>query len=163
MRRSIRSFTSEAVPLFNVGQLLWAATGHNIHKRTAPSAGGIYPITHYVIARNVRDLPQGLYSYSVLAHGLHEEELGEYKVQDQVVGPLDIILNGDFGPMQEKYGERGIRYVWMEAGHCAQNILLQATALGMGAVVIGAFRDQRIKDILDLPGIPLYIVIAGNI
>jgi SagB-type dehydrogenase family enzyme len=50
-----------------------------------------------------------------------------------------------------KYGERGVRYVHIEVGHAAQNVMLQAQALGLGAVVVGAFDDNRAAEIMDLP------------
>jgi SagB-type dehydrogenase family enzyme len=156
-RRSIRSFTSAKLSWEEIGQLLWAAQGITEKRdglRTAPSAGALYPLEMYVV------LEAGVYHYQPRDHQLqHTLEsnvrrelggaaLGQECVQD---APAVFVIAGVFERTASKYGERGQRYMHIEAGHAAQNLLLQATALNLGAVPVGAFRDEQVEKSLKLP------------
>jgi SagB-type dehydrogenase family enzyme len=174
-RRSIRSFAEQPVALASVAQLLWAAQGVTHHRglRTAPSAGALYPLEVYVVAGNVAGLAAGLYHYRPPDHvlvqigdgdkraALARDALGQSAITD---APLAFIIVGMPGRTTGKYGDRGVRYVLMEAGHAAQNLCLQAVALELGSVVIGAFSDQKVGSMLQLgiAGIPLYIIPVGG-
>jgi len=173
-RRSIRSFSGEAVGLDELSQLLWSAQGITSERglRTAPSAGALYPLVLYVVAGNVAALPAGIYRYEPAEHrlaiiaagdalgALSEAALGQSPVR---TAPAVIAIAADYRRTTAKYGERGVRYVHMEAGHVAQNVTLQATALGLGTVMIGAFSDERVSRLLkgsDLQ--PLYLIPVGR-
>jgi SagB-type dehydrogenase family enzyme len=174
-RRSVRDFNEEPVTLQQLSQLLWAGQGITdpSGKRTAPSAGALYPLKLYVVAGNVEDLAAGIYEYEPETHtlvktmdgdqrsSLAQAALGQTCVQQ---GAIDIVITAIYEITTVKYGERGIRYVHMEAGHAAQNICLEAVALGLGAVTVGAFDDDGVQQVLELPEdeVPLYIIPMGN-
>jgi SagB-type dehydrogenase family enzyme len=144
-----------------LAQLLWAAQGITGPEglRTAPSAGALYPLEVDVAIGEVGGLPSGIYRYSPDRHELVLVKEGDRRRelraaalgQDYVeAGAAVITLAAVYGRTTEKYGERGIRYVHMEVGHAAENVWLQATALGLGAVAVGAFDDGPVKRILGL-------------
>jgi SagB-type dehydrogenase family enzyme len=174
-RRSVRSFSEAPITLQQLSQLLWAGQGITdpSGKRTAPSAGALYPLKLYVVVGNVEGLAVGVYEYEPETHtliktmdgdqrsSLAQAALGQTSVQQSAV---DIVITAVYEITTVKYGERGIRYVHMEAGHAAQNICLEAVALELGAVTIGAFDDAGVQQVLELPDdeVPLYIIPAGN-
>jgi SagB-type dehydrogenase family enzyme len=174
-RRSIRSYTGDLLTLPEVAQLLWAAQGVTDPTgfRTAPSAGALYPLELYVVAGDVRDLSPGVYRYEPLEHGLVRTMEGDKRVeladaalgQDFVgEGAIIIVFTAVYERTTGKYGDRGIRYVHMEVGHAAQNLCLQAAAMDLGVVTVGAFYDEEVGQLLDLPGDeqPLYVIPVGR-
>ena len=174
-RRSTREFTNQPLELAQVSQLVWAAqgvTGPDAH-RTAPSAGGLYALESYVIAGNVNGLPVGIYKYGLLTHevvsllkGDMRGELSRAALDQTSLTQAAAIfaLSAVYERITAKYGERGVRYTHMEAGHAAQNLLLQAVALGLGAVLVGAFDDAKVKRVLGLSKkeMPLYLIPVGK-
>jgi|YNPMSStandDraft_1061717.scaffolds.fasta_scaffold05741_5 SagB-type dehydrogenase family enzyme len=175
-RRSIREYKEESLSLEEISQILWAGQGITDPQglRTAPSAGALYPLEIYLNVSNVNNLKEGIYKYNPQNHELIQIKEGDKKIEIYNSGlqqsaiknaPLIIIISAVFEKTTSKYGERGIRYVYMEAGHCAQNIYLQATALNLGTVTIGAFDDEKIKQILEFKNNeqPLYLMPIGKI
>jgi len=175
-RRSIREYTGEPLTLKEVSQLLWAAQGITDPKgfRTAPSAGALYPLEVYVVVGDVDGLAEGVYKYVPKKHELMKvldgdkrKELYKAAVEQGCVreGAVSFVFTAVYERTTGKYGDRGIRYVYMEAGHAAQNLCLEAVALDLGAVTVGAFIDEQVKDILGLPveEQPLYIIPVGRI
>ena len=174
-RRSTRDYSDEALTLAEVSQLLWAAQGVTAEwgGRTAPSAGALYPLEVYVIAGNVDELAPGVYKYRPDGHALvqlrdedvrvelAEAALGQTWVKD---GAIDVVISAVYERTTTKYGDRGVRYTHMEAGHAAQNICLQATALGLGVVTVGAFYDDQVKDVVGMleDKFPLYVIPVGR-
>jgi len=170
-RRSQRSFEQKDLSLQQISQLLWAGQGITAEKgfyglRAAPSAGALYPIEIYLLAKN------GLFHYLPNGHKL--ESLGEQDLRGTLAdsssgqvaisqAPVNIVVCVVYSRLTSKYGQRGIRYAHIEVGHVAQNIHLQAVALGLGSVPIGAFNDEEVKKILSLPidQEPLYIIPVG--
>lgn len=175
-RRSIRNYAAKSLTLAEVSQLLWAAQGiteSGEGLRTAPSAGALYPLEVYVAAGNVQDLAPGLYHYRPGAHELQKIAAGDVRQalssaalgQDCVEeGAAVFVISAVYERTARKYGDRSSRYVPMEAGHAAQNIYLQATALNLGTVVAGAFRDDAVKRAMGLPAEeePLYLMPVGH-
>jgi len=174
-RRSVRRYGPDALALAEAGQLLWAAQGitHGDGKRTSPSAGALYPLDTYLVAERVTDLEPGVYGYQALGHGLSQISHGRVlsglaaaaRGQDWIAGAAAAIaLSAVTARTSERYGERGRRYVHMEAGHAAQNVLLQAAALGLAAVVVGAFDDVEIARLLgcDVAEHPLCLLAIGR-
>lgn len=138
--------------------------------RSAPSAGATYPFKVYVVVGNVGGLEPGIYHYDPSTHSLSIIKAGDFRAELQSAAldqewvgdaPVDIILVAFYERTANVYGERGIRYVHMEAGHIGQNLYLQATALGLGTVAVGAFHDDRVAAILETEGAPLYIFPVG--
>lgn len=174
-RRSTRSFADRPLALQNVAQLLWSAQGITDPRgfRTAPSAGALFPLEIYVAAGNVEDLPVGLYHYRVASHDLECVSAGDHRariaqaalVQGSVrSAPVLFLFAGVLPRTTQKYGRRGMQYVFMEAGHAAQNLLLQAESMGLGHVAIGAFNDEALGEIMKLgqDAHPLYILPVGH-
>ncbi len=171
-RRSIRDYKSGPLSLEQVSQLLWAASGRNLYRRTAPSAGATYPLEIYVVVGEVKGLEPGIYQYSSSRHslGMIKEQdvrnrlsraaLGQKMIEE---APVDIIIAADYDRTTGHYGQRGIRYVHMEVGHVGQNVSLQAVALSLSTVMIGAFEDKEVKEVLGIKEEPLYIIPVGKI
>jgi SagB-type dehydrogenase family enzyme len=169
-RRSVRDFSPEQLSSHEISQLLWAAQGITNSRglRTAPSAGALYPLELYVV------LEEGVFHYDPHAHHLTTVAVGDlrsnlYAValeQDAILNaPMVLVVTAVFTRTEAKYGRaRSPRYVHMEAGHAAQNVLLQAVSLGLGAVPIGAFEDVRVQEVLGLPTDhePLYLIPIGH-
>lgn len=175
-RRSVRSYKNQPLTIAEVGQLLWAAQGITEKSqgyRTAPSAGATFPFEVYLVAGNVTGLDAGIYKYDYQRHSLIFKQEGDFRAdlsesalgQPSITGAaIDLVLAGIYERTTQRYGDRGIRYVHMEAGHIAQNVFLQAVALGLGSVPIGAFSDDNVQKMLNIPKneIPLYILPVGR-
>jgi SagB-type dehydrogenase family enzyme len=174
-RRSLRDYTDEPLSLEELSQLLWATQGITSSHggRAAPSAGGTYPLEIYVASAAVTGVPPGVYRYRPAGHDLTlvvggdvHASLEAASLNQQWVGdaPVDIVVAAVYERTTGTYGERGVRYVHMEAGHAAQNLYLQATGLGLGAVVVGAFYDEDVQALLHMPPeeTPLYIIPVGR-
>ncbi|NQT46629.1 MAG: SagB/ThcOx family dehydrogenase [Candidatus Omnitrophica bacterium] len=169
-RRSVRSFSGEDLTLEEVSQLCWAAqgiTGKRRPLRSAPSAGARYPLEVYLIQKGgtFHYIPEGHKLERISGEDLRSElsaqALGQSPVKDAA---LDIVIAAVYDRVSSKYGERGRRYSDIEAGHAAQNIHLQAVALGLGSVPMGAFDDDGVKDLLGLADNeePIYIIPVGH-
>lgn len=174
-RCSTRNFKNLPLRLEEVSQLLWAAQGvtHRENYRTCPSAGATYPLEIHLVTGDVSGLAAGTYRYQVNDHSLAQERTADLrsKLAEAALGqsmiacaPASLAISAVYERTTRRYGQRGIRYVFMEAGHAAQNVHLQAEALGLGTVVIGAFQDDRIKEILGLrlDEEPLYLMPFGR-
>lgn len=160
-RRSRRDFGSGPITLAQLSQLLWSAQGITdaSGRRTAPSAGALYPLEIFVVAGQVRDLEAGLYHYRLKTHRLVRIVRGDLRQpltpaalgQDVIEEAAAIIvITGDYARTQRKYGSRARRYVHIEVGHVAQNIYLQTTALKLATVIVGAFEDRAVHQVLQL-------------
>jgi SagB-type dehydrogenase family enzyme len=187
-RRSVRSFATAPLPLEQLGQILWAAQGITAPRpeppaywddrewpgglRTAPSAGALYPLEVYIVAGNVAGLRPGVYRYLPREHALAGVVAGEKRgaLSDAALrqgailsAPASIVIAADISRTAAKYAERAPRYVHLEAGAAAENACLQAQALGLASVFIGAFRDADVAATLRLPRAqsPLVILPIG--
>ena len=168
-RRSHREFTPQQLTELEISQLLWAAQGITASRggRTAPSAGGLYPLELYLLTADgyLHYVPAG-HRIEVLADEDVRAQAAAAALHQTAVGAaaVTIVITAVYARSVKKYGARGRRYVELEAGHVAQNVLLQAVALGLVAVPIGSFDDQRLARALRLPSdrTPLYIVAVGH-
>ncbi len=174
-RRSVREYDHESLDLVEVSQLLWAAQGltHPDGKRTSPSAGALYPLNIYMLTGDVDGIPAGVYRYrpkehmlSLIVAGDKRQELFDVALQQGAVkdAAMVIAIGAVYERTTNKYDQRGIRYVHMEVGHVAQNIYLQAGALNLGTVFIGAFHDDEVKAVLQMgkKEIPLGLMPVGK-
>ena len=170
-RRSVRDFTSSGITPAELGQLCWAAQGVTAAGglRTAPSAGALYPLELYAVSADgvlhYRPGPHEtvLHRAGDLRNALRQAALGQDALAE---APVVFVLAAVYERTAAKYGEgRARRYAQLEAGHAAQNLLLQAVALGLGAVPIGAFDDRRVQAVLGLPADqePLYLIPVGRV
>jgi SagB-type dehydrogenase family enzyme len=174
-RRSVRSYRDVALTLGQLGQLLWSAQGITdpSGKRTAPSAMALYPLEVYAVVGNVKGVLPAVYKYRPQSHeliktldgdrrkALSQAATGQASVSQ---GAIDIVITAVYERTTRQFGERGIRFAQLEAGHAAQNICLQAVALKLGTVTVGAFNDDEVKTALELSGdeTPLYIMPVGK-
>jgi len=176
-RRSVREYKDEPLNLQEISQLLWAAQGitnPQTGKRTAPSAGALYPLKVYVMGQ-IKGLEIGMYEYHPKNHSIikiRDKDLKKELVKAAygqgwiAKAPINIIFTGNYEITAQKYGkEKAPRYTHMEVGHAAQNVYLQATSLGLGTVVVGGFETEKVKEILNLSEKedPLYIMPVGKI
>ena len=158
-RRSVREFRKGALTLAETSQLLWAAQGITDAegRRTAPSAGALYPLEVFLVACEQDQLPAGVYRYRPQGHDLIPIVQGDQRAklagtargQDWLKdAPVTIVIAAVYERTARKYKQRAERYLHMEAGHAAQNVHLQTVALDLGTVVIGAFNDAEVKRVL---------------
>lgn len=174
-RRSTRNYKGTPLTRAEVSQLLWAAQGMTDPRgfRTAPSAGALYPLEVYLVAGNVEGIPAGIYRYISQRHEIAKMVQGDKRAelrdaalgQEQIKQAAAVLVISAFTERTTvKYRDRGIRYVHMEAGHAVQNVYLQATALGLGTVVMGAFHDEAVRKIMNMPDReqPLAIMPVGR-
>jgi len=163
-RRTIRSFGDKALRLGQVSQLLWSAQGITEpggFKRAAPSAGALYPMDIYPVvgAGGVEGLQAGVYHYAAEDHSILLTRADD--VRRDVAGaclwqtwiaqaPLNFVITAEYSRITGKYGQRGIRYAMIEAGHIGQNIFLQAQAMGLAAGIVGAFDDEKLTRVMGI-------------
>jgi SagB-type dehydrogenase family enzyme len=177
-RRSIRDFTPEPLSRLQLSQILWAAQGITDTSwkcRTVPSAGETYPLEIFVVCgRNgIEGIDDGIYRYNIDSHSLTLHHKGDVRLELARVGlvqysiyeaPVAIVICVVYERIFRRYHTRGERYAHIEVGHAGQNIYLQATALGLATVAIGAFRDEQVREVLrlDKQYKPLYIMPVGK-
>ena len=178
-RRSCRSYAAQPIPLTTLAALLAGTQGMTgesgapFPRRATPSAGGLFPLELHVYTRRVTGVPDGLHRYDPLSHALieldHADVSGRlaealYAYPFIVDANVVFVLVARFPRTQDKYGPRGYRYILLEAGHCAQNLVLRATELGLGSLCIGGFADTVLNAQLGLDPTTagaVYLVAAG--
>jgi len=177
-RRSVRSYKESPLSLKDISQLLWSAQGITDPKtrfRSAPSAGAIYPLSVYVVVqkKGVDGLSPGIYLYVAEGHGLKQMRSGDF-YPDLVNAALNqdwikrssvvFIFTGEPFAMSLKYKERAWQYIFMGAGMAAENLILQAVAMGLGSCPVGAFYDEKVAELIRLKGNekPLLVVPVGK-
>lgn len=172
-RRSVRKYKNEPITLKELSQLLWSAQGVTSERgfRTAPSPGALYPLRLYTIAHNVTGLEKTIYEYIPNEHKLlKRKDIGKIdysKISRQgwiAKSAVIFVFTADYGRVAESYGKWAKRFTDMEAGHAAQNLQLQGISLGIGSCVVGAFNDDEINRILNLPEneTSIYLIPAGK-
>lgn len=165
-RHSVRQFGDRELENTELGQLLWAAQGLTDGRRTVPSAGAMYPLTVRVVDAH------GVWRYVPANHALVPESTldrrpalatASYGQAALYAAPAVLVITASFAVTAQKYGKRAERFATLEAGHAAQNVLLEATALGLAAVPIGGFSDDDLRRALDLQPeeTPLYLIAVG--
>ena len=166
-RKSVRSFSTQPLSKVDLAFLLWASTGiqraeHGYEFRTAPSAGALYPIETYIAANNVEDVEKGVYHYNIKNHLLEEIKLGNFGVKlahaalDQEMcadASVVFIWTAVFRRSKWKYSQRAYRYIYLDAGHIAQNLALAAASITCGSCQVGAFFDDEVNSIVGIDGI----------
>jgi SagB-type dehydrogenase family enzyme len=183
-RRSRRQYRTSSLSVAEISQILWAAYGlkessgrgrvAGTGNRTCPSAGALFPLKIYLVAGDIRNVPSGFYQFIPDVHALkmiHDRDIREdiYNLsypREMIRGaPASLVYTATESRVRERYGERGRqRYIPMDIGHSAQNVYLQAEALGLGTCAIGAFDDEGLVEVLGLPAeeMPMYIMPVGN-
>lgn len=178
-RTSVRRYSPRPVSFEDLSYLLWACAGiqrieQGYEFRTAPSAGALYPIETYAVANNVEDLQQGLYHYAVKGHALEELRAGDLGLETAraamgqricLDAAVVLVWTAVFHRSKWKYGQRGYRYVYMDAGHICENLYLAATGLELGACAVGALFDDELNELLGVDGIEesaFYMAAVGH-
>lgn len=179
-RRSRRRYTRKPISIETLAILLWATQGITLSTpeyqfRSAPSAGALYPVETYLSIHNVLGLKQGVYHFNVLGFALEEVNAGNFADRlaraalDQAVvgrGAVLFIWTAIVLRSMQKYRNRCIRYIFMDAGHIAENLQLATTAMGLGCCPIGAFYDEEINHLLQIDGeeeTAIYLAAVGNL
>ncbi|AKB55061.1 MULTISPECIES: SagB/ThcOx family dehydrogenase [Methanosarcina] len=175
-RRSVRRYKDKELSESVISRLLWAAQGVSSKEglRTAPSAGALYPLEIHVVAGEDGKLEPGIYRYISEGHTLVREIAGDMRERLSKAAlsqpmirsaPVSFVISAVYPRITGKYGSRGLRYAYMEAGHTAQNICLLGVELGIGTCTVGAFEDEEVRKVLKLPANedPLYILPLGYI
>lgn len=164
-RRTVRSFTSKPLKKETLSQLLYAAqgiTGARGFKRAAPSGGALYPLDLYAVVgeKGVEGLDAGVYRYvpsghriEIVSSGDKREALARASLRQMwmAAAPVILVITAEYARICTKYGERGVRYAMIEAGHAGQNIFLQAEAMGLKAGIVGAFQDEQVLRVMGIP------------
>ena len=187
-RRSVRGFKNEPLGIAVLSQLVWAAQGMTQKmdappnwswgtwqggKRTAPSAGALYPLELYIVVGTVDGVKPGVYKYKPQTHQLLNVLAGDKRSQLSTAAygqkwmesaPCLFVVGAVYKRTEVKYGERAPRYVHIEVGHAVENICLQAVALDLGTTMVGAFNDDEVKKVVGLSDEekPLAIVPVGK-
>lgn len=171
-RRSFREFEEKPVELKILSQLLWACMGitartRNFEFRSAPSAGALYPVETYVVCNHVSGAEMGLYHYNVLGHKLELLKSGDLRDQLMEAGfnqpvffecAVAFLWTAVVKRCRWKYRQRAYRYIYLDAGHAAQNLALAAESLGLGCCLVGAFFDDEVNELLDTDGVQETII-----
>ena len=165
-RLSIRNYRNIPLEKRHLSQLLWATQGisreaMDFEFRTAPSAGALYPVETYLVMNNVEGIEQGVYHYDVKNHQLDLLKSGDFRM-DVAHAALDqdmayaanvvFVWTALFARSKWKYKQRAFRYVYLDAGHIAENLALAAVALGLGTCQIGALYDDEVNALVNIDG-----------
>jgi SagB-type dehydrogenase family enzyme len=178
-RRSIRNFKSDPMTKNVLSQLLWATQGitHEavgFEFRAAPSAGALYPVETYLVIHNIEEIEPGIYHYNVQNHELEQLEKGDFR-ESSARAALDqdmafsanvvFIWTAVFQRSKWKYDQRAYRYVYLDAGHIAQNLALAAVSLNLGTCQIGALYDDEVNKLIGIDGEEesvIYMTVVGQ-
>jgi len=177
-RRSVRSFSARPVSKEQLAYLLWASTGiqrveFGYEFRTAPSAGALYPIETYLAVRNAEEVTPGIYHYSIRSHALEQLQIGDFSRNIAIAAlgqrmfveaAVTFIWTAIFQRSKWEYRERAYRYIYVDAGHIAQNLALAAVSIGLGSCQVGAIYDDEVNEVIGVDGIQesaLYLSAVG--
>jgi len=166
-RKSIRTFSNQPLSKEDLAFLLWASTGiqrieHGYEFRTAPSAGALYPVETYIATNNVEDIEPGIYHYNIKDHLLEEIKTGNFgealahaALNQEMCADASAIFiwTAVFERSKWKYSQRAYRYIYLDAGHVAENFALAVVSINCGSCHIGAFFDDEINSIVNIDGI----------
>jgi SagB-type dehydrogenase family enzyme len=178
-RASLRHYSSKSLQLDQLAFLLWASTGIRQSQRArefrvAPSAGALYPIETYILVNKVEGLAEGIYHYNIASHTLEQMALGNFaedlanaalEQKMCIDAPVVFIWTAIFERSRWKYKQRAYRYIYLDAGHIAQNLALSATSIGLGSCQIGAIFDDEINKLLGIDGTEesaIYLSVVGH-
>lgn len=177
-RKSIRDFSEKPLLKEQLSYLIWASTGiqrkeQGFEYRTAPSAGALYPIETYVVINNVKNIVQGVYHYNIKSLYLEQIKKGDYRsvIAEAVLNQsmcyhaaAVFIWTAIFNRSKCKYGQRAYRYIYLDAGHIAENLALSATSINLATCQIAALYDDEVNQIIDIDGLSestIYLSVVG--
>jgi SagB-type dehydrogenase family enzyme len=178
-RRSVRNFKEQPLSKQDISQLLWATQGitrkdKGFEFRACPSAGALYPVETYLVINNVETIEAGIYHYKIPDHCLEQLQKGDFRLkiaqaaldQDMAFAASAVFVwTALFARAKWKYEQRAYRYVYLDAGHIAQNLALAAVGLNLGTCQIAALYDQEVNSLLGIDGegeSVLYMSVVGH-
>ncbi len=178
-RRSVRSYSQETISLKELSFLLWITQGvRDIIKekatfRNVPSAGARHAFETFLLINRVTNLKPGLYRYLALEHKLVEFNT-ESDISEKVTtgcqgqnfvknSAVTFIWVAIAERMNWRYGERGYRYLFLDAGHVCQNLYLGSAAINCGTCAIGAYSDEYLNKLLDLDGYNHFVIYLATV
>jgi SagB-type dehydrogenase family enzyme len=173
-RHSTRELKPDALPLAAAAQLLWAAQGKNRAdgRRTAPSAGATYSLELYLVAGNIDGLAAGVYRYRSATHDLVLSQAGDRRAELTAApgrppgwaagAPLLLVFAAVPERVNRRFGARAERFLAMDVGHAAENVYLQATALGLGTTFMGLVNDSAMARVLGADERPMGVMPVGT-
>ena len=178
-RRSVRRFQGGPLREAALSQLLWGAQGisggnRGLGLRTAPSAGALYPVETYLVVHAVEGIEAGIYHYGVERHELDQLRAGDFQMEiaqaaldQEMAAWADVVFvwTALFERSKWKYKQRAYRYIYLDAGHIAQNVALAAVALGLGSCQIAALYDDEANALLGVDGVEestIYMTVVGR-
>ena len=178
-RKTLRRYSDDFLTKEELSGLLWltqgikAVTKRPVTLRTVPSAGARHAFETYLLVNRVDGLTHGLYRYMPVEHGLLEMDMTERiaervthgcydqsQVRASAVTFLWVVVTDR---MTWRYGERGYRYLHLDAGHVCQNLYLASEAIGCGVCAIAAFDDEELNRVLDLDGESMWVIYAASV
>ena len=177
-RRSQRDYRERPLTQEELAALLWATQGitgamGGYHFRASPSAGALYPVETYLAVHQVEGVTPGIWHFQVLDFTLELVAAGDFR-QPLVAAGLSQSFLGEAGAVfiwtgvlnraRWKYRERVVRYLFLDAGHICQNLMLAATALNLGVCPVGAFFDEEVERIVgvdEAEEVALYLAAVG--
>jgi len=179
LRRSVRDFGDKILAKTHLSQLLWATQGitkeyMGCDLRAAPSAGALYPVETYLVVNTVQDIEPGVYHYAIQSHELEQLKQGDFReavaraaLDQGTAAEANVVFawTALFERAKWKYKQRAYRYVYLDAGHIAQNLALAAVSLGLGSCQIAALYDDEVNALLDVDGVEesiLYLSVVGQ-
>jgi SagB-type dehydrogenase family enzyme len=175
-RRSTRHYADAPITQAELARLLWAASGFTSPGglRTAPSAGAVFPLHGYLIAMNIEGIAPGCYGWDPETRRLTQSRAGDPRAELRLAAQgqdcvehcaCAFLLAAWYGSLKREFGTLAPRLADLEAGHVAQNWLLQATALGLGAIGLARIDEAGLRALIPLPKgeLPLYLLLAGRL
>ena len=177
LRRSVRNFKNEPLTKAELSQLLWAAQGITHPEygfRTAPSAGALYPVETYLVVNSIEQIEPGVYHYAVDRYELEQLRAGDFRLQvaqsaldQEMVYHANVVFiwTAVFARSKWKYKQRAYRYIYLDAGHIAQNVALAAVAQNLGSCQVGALYDEEVNALLGVDGTEesvVYMTVVGR-
>ncbi len=176
-RRSASGFGSGELPMDVLAGLLVHSYGTTNPggrlRRPTPSGGALYPIDLFVVAKRVQGLAKGLYHYDPYRNGLTLAREIDFETLCQATFHPElardcaamIVLGATFWRSRFKYGQRGLRFCLMDAGHLMQSLLLLGVGYSLAVRPIGGFLDDEVASAMDFDGVneaPLYLMLVGT-
>jgi SagB-type dehydrogenase family enzyme len=177
-RRSIRNYSKEPLTTEELSYLLWVTQGvvkvaPGATFRNVPSAGARHALETYLLINNVRDIPEGMYRFLAIDHKLVDIN-SDPDIADRITqgclgqdfirkSAVTFIWVADTYRMKWRYGERGYRYLLLDAGHACQNLYLGAGSIDCGVCAIAAFSDDHVNDLLGLDGVKQFVIYVATV
>lgn len=178
-RKSLRKYADKPLTLEELSYLLWCTQGvkrvisRPATIRNVPSAGSRHSFETYLLINKVKGLRPGLYRYLAIDHKLMEVNM-EPDIKEKIThsclnqifvknSGVTFIWSTDIYRMKWRYGERGYRYIHLDAGHVCQNLYLAAESIDSGVCAIGAFDDDEINNLLGLDGDEQFVVYVATV